>query len=73
MYYCTVYRAGVGITETERAFLGISSSYQAIQSTMGIVDFNGTQTCDVRVRVGNGTLEITDRSLILIRLGDVTP
>jgi len=40
---------------------------------MGIVDFNGTQTCDVRVRVGNGTLEITDRSLILIRLGDVTP
>ena len=72
LYYCSIYRGGTIIAETERAFLGISSSYQAIQSTMGIINFDGTQACDVRVRAGSGTIEITDRSLILIRLGNQT-
>jgi hypothetical protein len=70
LYNCSIYRAGVQIAETERSFLGISSSYQAIQSTMGIVNFDGTQLCDVRVSAGSGTLQITNRGLILIRLGN---
>lgn len=74
LYYCQLAKAGVGVTDTQRTFLGISSSYRTTQVTMGIIDFNGTEACTVLVQVGpssGNTMEITNRSLILIRLGGV--
>lgn len=74
LYYCMIYKGTTPVTDSERAFLGISSSYQATQSTMCITDFNGVDACSVYVKVGvasGNTLQVTNRSLLLIRLGNV--
>lgn len=66
---CTIYRAGVAIADTNREMQGTSSKFQTSQQTIGIVSVNGSQSVDVRVASSGGTINIGNRSLLLIRLG----
>lgn len=64
-----VFVDGVAVENTRRIVQGLGSNYEAAQNTVGEINVNGSQTVDVRVNVTSGTLDINQRSLVLIRLG----
>jgi hypothetical protein len=68
-HYWSIYKDGVQISDSERRQDTAHSDQTMTDSTMSVVYFDGTQTCDIRVRTQNGTLTINQRSLLLIRLG----
>jgi hypothetical protein len=68
-HYWSLFLAGSKITDSERTQDTAHSNQNMVDTTMTIVSFNGSQTCDVRVRTENGSLTINARSLLLIRLG----
>jgi hypothetical protein len=65
--YYSIYRGGVKINDSERIATSISSGASA--STLAIVNVNGSQAVDVRVRRSANTLTVESRTLLLIRLG----
>jgi len=68
-HWWTIYKAGVAIADSERQQDTAHSNQSMMDSTMTILQVDGSQTVDVRVRTQNGTLTINQRSLLLIRLG----
>ena len=60
---------GVGVTNTERRTQGVSSNFQSSQQTIGEVTVDGTEEVAVYAAVSGGSVDIKQRSLILIRLG----
>ena len=69
-HWWNIYKNGVKITDTERSQDTAHSSQNMVDTTMTIAQFDGTNTCDVRVRCDNtGSLTINSRSLLMIRLG----
>lgn len=69
-HWWNIYKTGVKIADTERSQDTAHSSQNMVDSTMTIAQFNGTDTCDVRVRCDTtGSLTINNRSLLMIRLG----
>lgn len=68
-HWWSFYKSGSQIADSERSQDTAHSNQNMADSTMSIVQFNGTDTMDVRVRTQNGTLSIDQRSMLLIRLG----
>lgn len=65
----SIYKAGVVVTDSTRRTQSVSSNFIFQQSTMSIVQVDGTQALDVRVKTNQGSLTVNGRSLLLIRLG----
>ena len=68
-HWWSFYKAGVKLTDSERTQDTSHSNEDMSDATMTITQFNGAQAIDVRVRTENGTLQINNRSMVLIRLG----
>lgn len=66
--YCSLYKNTVQIPGTEKVAQSVSSSFVFMLSTQGIENFNGNDELRVYVRT-TGSLNVGDRSLIMIRLG----
>lgn len=65
------YADGVAIENTRRKVQGVSSNFQASMQSIGEITVDGTEVVDVRVAISSGTLTISQRSFILIRLGSI--
>lgn len=64
------YRAGVQVTDSLRQQDTAHSDQTMVDSTMTIIDCDGTQAIDVRVSCANtGSLTVNARTMLLIRLG----
>lgn len=68
--YVTIYRNGAAITDSVRRIRTSVNTMYSTQSTMTIVTFDGAQSCEVYVRTSSGTLNVRERSIILIRIGN---
>lgn len=66
---CVAFIDGVASPNTRRTAQGVSSNFDAALATIGEVTVNGSQAIDIRVNVSSGSLDVNQRSLILIRLG----
>jgi hypothetical protein len=66
----TIYKAGSAVSDSLRTQISSRSNQTMNQSTQSIVQFDGTQTVDVRVSIAAGSLTVNQRSLLLIRLGN---
>jgi len=66
---CVTFVDGVAVPNTRRTAQGVSSNFDATLATIGEVTVNGAQAVDIRVNVSSGSLDVNQRSLILIRLG----
>lgn len=64
-----VYKAGVGLTDSDRGARFGAASTDFPCSTQTVVSVNGVQAIDIRVRRTGGTLSVFDRTVTLIRLG----
>ena len=60
---------GVAVENTRREVQGVSSNFNSIMQTIGEVACNGSELVQVHVNISSGSLDINQRSLILIRLG----
>lgn len=65
----TIYYNGVAVTDSIRRTQTVSSSFIFQETTMTILQVDGTKTVDVRVSTSQGTLTINGRSLLVVRLG----
>jgi hypothetical protein len=65
----SIYQNGSRVAHTERHVSFSVINTLGLMATQGILTVNGSEAVDVRVRTGGGTLTVTDRSLILVRLG----
>lgn len=69
--YCSIFKDSTQLTDSERVVQTVSSNFKLGMSTLTSVIVNGSESINVRVyRTPNGTLTITGRSLLLIRLGN---
>lgn len=68
-HWWSFYQNGVKVARSERSQDTAHSNTGMVDPTMAVLVFNGSETIDVRVRTQNGTLQINDRTMILIRLG----
>jgi hypothetical protein len=69
-HWWSIYRAGTKIADSERSQDTAHSNQTMSDMTQSIVSLNGSQTCDIRVRVqSTGSLSVYQRSLLFIRLG----
>lgn len=59
------------IQESERRAQSVSSNFVLPLQTLAIIDFDGTEELTASVKVTSGTLSITDRTGVAIRLGPV--
>ena len=67
--YCTIYKAGVAIADSLRKAASPAGTHEFSNSTQTVSQFNGSQTCDVRINPNGQTVTTFQRSLLLIRLG----
>lgn len=68
--YSSVYVGGTKIADSERVAQTVGSNFFFISATQTVINANGAQAVDVRVRrATSGSVTITGRSLTLIRLG----
>lgn len=65
----SLYRAGVIIADSVREQSSSATNQKFIVSLLSIDAFNGSQSCDVRVRISASTLSVFDRTILMIRLG----
>lgn len=65
-----IYNGASAITDATRLVQNSVSTFNTILSTQTTATFNGTDACTVQTSRTGGTLNMTGRSLILIRLGD---
>lgn len=68
--FYTIYNGASPITNSLRSIRPGTSNVAYVASTMTIAQFNGVNACSVYVRTSASTLNVRDRSLILIRLGN---
>lgn len=64
-----LYKGGTEIPRTRREVQGVSSNFKAAFTTIGEISVNGSEALDVRVLISSGSLDVNQRRLILIRLG----
>lgn len=64
-----IYDGGVAVENTRRQTQGVSSNYVTSFTTIGEVIVNGSQVIDTRVNISTSSLDVNNRSLVLIRLG----
>jgi hypothetical protein len=65
----SLYKAGVVVPDSIRHTQSVSSNFIFQQSSMSIINVNGSQTIDTRVSTSQGTLTVNGRSILAIRLG----
>jgi hypothetical protein len=65
---CTIYKGASAIADSLRHTSSTSGAHTFPMSTQTISQFDGATSCSVEVNT-NGTLTVSQRSLILIRLG----
>jgi hypothetical protein len=66
----TIYKGGAAIPDSVRGISPVQSLNPALMCTQTITQVTGTQAIDVRINSSSGqTLTVTNRSLLLIRLG----
>lgn len=65
----SVYNNAVLITDSLRSTQNLGASRPSIFSTQTISQVNGSQSLDFRTSTSAGTITITNRSMILIRIG----
>lgn len=61
--------AGTPEENTRRKIKGIGNNFETNVTTVGEVTVNGSQAVKVKVNVSGGSLDVEQRSLVLIRLG----
>lgn len=66
---CVIFKDGTAVNDTRRTSQGAGSNFKTNFQTLGIISVNGSQALDVRVNVSSGSIDITGRSFLLIRLG----
>lgn len=67
--WVTVYKAGSAIADSLRKAASPAGTHEFSTSTQTIVQFNGSQTCDIRINPNGNSMTVNQRSLLLIRLG----
>ena len=67
--YCTVYKAGIAVSDSLRKTVSTSGTHEFSNSTQTIAQFSGSQTCDIRINPNAISVSVNQRSLLLIRLG----
>lgn len=65
-----LYNGASAVTDATRLVQNSVSTFSTILTTQTTATFNGTDSCTVQTSRTGGTLTMTGRSLILIRLGD---
>jgi len=65
-----IYNGATQVTDSARLVQNSVATFNTIISTQTISTFNGTDACTAQTSRTGGTLTMTGRSLILIRLGD---
>jgi hypothetical protein len=66
----SIFNGASQITDSLRTVQNSVSTFNTIVSTQTTAQFNGTNVCEVHTSRSGGTMTMTGRSLILIRLGD---
>jgi len=66
----SIYKGGTLIADSTRLTQASGGTWSGMASTMTTSQFNGSQTCDIRVRSSSGNISVLDRTLIMIRLGN---
>jgi len=66
---CVIFSGGTSVENTRRTVQGVGSNFESTQSTVGEITVNGSQAVDIRVNIDSGSININQRSLVLIRLG----
>lgn len=66
---CVIYKDGIAVENTRRNVQGVGSNFNSDMQTLGIISLDGTQALDIRVNVNSGSLEVSQRSFLIIRLG----
>ena len=66
---CVIFKDGVAVENSRRNYQGVSSNFECVMPTLGIIQVNGAQALDIRVNVNGSTMTINQRSLLVIRLG----
>jgi len=66
----TIYNNGTAVTDSIRGISPVQSTDPSLMCTQTITTVNGSQAIDVRIKSSSGqSLQVTNRSLLLIRLG----
>jgi hypothetical protein len=65
-----IYNGATKVTDSIRTVQNSVATFNTILSTQTTATFNGTDACEAHTDRSGGTMSITGRSLILIRLGD---
>lgn len=65
-----IYNGASVVTDATRVVTNSVSTFNTILSTQTTATFNGTNACTVQTSRTGGTMSMTGRSLILVRLGD---
>jgi hypothetical protein len=69
-HWWAIFKAGVKVANTQRSQDTAHSNQTMVDATFGVITFDGTETCDVRISCDNtGTATVGSRTLALIRLG----
>lgn len=66
---CVAYVGGTANENTRRKLQGAGNNYRGTITSIGQVTVNGAQSVDIRVNISSGSVDIRQRSLILIRVG----
>ena len=69
-HWWSMYKAGVKVPDSERQQRTSASNQVMVDTLQTIVQVNGSESLDIRVRTENGSLTINSRSLLLVRLGN---
>jgi len=64
-----VYRNGTVVATTQRTAKPGSSGTAFFTALQGVIQFDGSQSCSIFVNTSAGTYTVTDRSLVLLRIG----
>lgn len=65
-----IYINGSVVERTRRVVQGVSSNFKSALITIAEVSVNGSEQLDVRVNISGGSLDVNQRRLLLIRLGN---
>lgn len=64
-----IYKAAVAVVGSDRTARMAAANAPIVLSTMSIITFNGSETCDFRVRTSAASQTVNARTMLLIRLG----
>lgn len=66
---CTIYNGAAAITDSTRSNLSTSGTHIFQNSTQTSSQFNGTNTCTIKINPNGNNMTVGQRSMLLIRTG----